>query len=86
MSDESDQASRVADRDEEGAGAGIDLAAELEASKVAAEQLREQVLRAEAEAENVRRRAQRDVENAHKFALEKFAANYFRSRTASNAP
>jgi molecular chaperone GrpE len=73
MSDESDQVSRVADRDE-GAAAGVDLAAELEASKAAAEQLREQVLRAAAEAENVRRRAQRDVENAHKFAIEKFAA------------
>ena len=30
-------------------------------------------MRAQAEAENVRRRAQRDVENAHKFALERFA-------------
>jgi molecular chaperone GrpE len=34
--------------------------------------LKDQILRAQAEAENVRRRAQRDVENAHKFALEKF--------------
>ena len=36
--------------------------------------LKDQVLRVQAEAENVRRRAQRDVENAHKFALEKFCA------------
>ncbi len=32
-----------------------------------------QYLRAAAELENVRRRAQRDLENAHKFALERFA-------------
>jgi molecular chaperone GrpE len=34
--------------------------------------LRDQALRAQAEAENARRRAQRDVENAHRFGLEKF--------------
>jgi len=37
--------------------------------------LKDQILRAQAEAENVRRRAQRDVENAHKFALEKFCSD-----------
>lgn len=36
-------------------------------------QFRDAALRARAEAENVRKRAERDVENAHKFALEKFA-------------
>lgn len=35
----------------------------------------ESVLRAQAEMQNVRRRAERDVENAHKFALDKFAAD-----------
>ncbi len=34
---------------------------------------RDQALRAMAELDNVRRRAARDVENAHKYALEKFA-------------
>jgi len=34
---------------------------------------RDQALRALAELENVRKRAQRDVENAHRFALERFA-------------
>ncbi|MDE0840988.1 MAG: nucleotide exchange factor GrpE [Porticoccaceae bacterium] len=34
----------------------------------------EQVLRVQAEMQNVRRRTQRDVENAHKFALDKFVA------------
>jgi molecular chaperone GrpE len=32
----------------------------------------EQVLRAQAEMQNVRRRAEKDVENAHKYAVEKF--------------
>ena len=35
--------------------------------------LGEQLLREQAEMQNVRRRAQRDVESAHKFSLEKFA-------------
>ena len=49
------------------------LIAALDASRAAAEHAHEQALRAAAESENVRRRAQRDVENAHKFALERFA-------------
>ena len=35
----------------------------------------DQVLRIQAEMQNVRRRAERDVENAHKYALEKFTAD-----------
>ena len=34
---------------------------------------REAMIRAQAEIENIRRRTQQDVENAHKFALEKFS-------------
>jgi len=34
----------------------------------------DKLLRVQAEMENMRRRAERDVENAHKYALEKFAA------------
>ena len=49
-----------------------ELIAALETARSAAEQARDQALRAQAEAENVRRRTQRDVENAHKFALERF--------------
>jgi len=51
------------------------LDAALRAAEEAVEKARDQALRAQAEAENVRRRAQRDVENAHKFALERFAAD-----------
>ena len=35
----------------------------------------DQVLRVQAEMQNVRRRAERDVENAHKYALEKFTSD-----------
>ena len=49
------------------------LKASLEAAETRANESRDQALRAMAELENVRRRAQRDVENAHKYALEKFA-------------
>lgn len=38
-------------------------------------ELKDHVLRAQAEMENVRRRAARDVENAHKYALERFTAD-----------
>ena len=37
--------------------------------------LRDQVLRTQAEMENLRRRNQRELENAHKFAVEKLAAD-----------
>lgn len=46
--------------------AGGELAAELEAC-------RDQLLRARAELDNVRKRAEREVESARKFALERFA-------------
>ena len=55
--------------------AGDDLALrvrELEEQLAAAQ---DQALRMVAELQNVRRRAEQDVEKAHKFALEKFAAD-----------
>lgn len=51
-----------------------ETAAQLAAAQAEVEALKDQLLRTQAEAENVRRRAARDVENAHKYALEKFAA------------
>jgi molecular chaperone GrpE len=68
---------------ESGAGAGAQapevdptekLKAELERSRTEAAQHWDQFVRAQAELENVRRRAERDVSNAHKYALEKFCA------------
>lgn len=49
--------------------------AELEQSRARAAELQDQALRVAAEMQNVRRRAERDVENAHKYALEKFGAD-----------
>lgn len=40
-------------------------------------QLKDQLLRSMAEVENIKRRAQRDVENAHKFAVEKLINDLF---------
>ena len=59
---------------EDSADGGDDLAAQLAAAEAEVEALKDQALRGQAEAENIRRRAARDVENAHKFALEKFAS------------
>lgn len=50
------------------------LQEDLAAARTEAEAAREQLLRAMAELENVRRRAARDVENAHKYGVERFAA------------
>lgn len=46
---------------------------ELEALQEEVAKLKEDVLRAQAETQNVRRRAEVDVEKAHKFSTEKFA-------------
>ena len=45
---------------------------ELEALQEELNKAREDVLRSQAEMQNLRRRTERDVANAHKFALEKF--------------
>jgi len=55
-------------------GAGDELAAKMAELQAKADQHWEQLLRTQAEMENVRRRAEKDVESAHKFAVEKFAA------------
>ena len=51
------------------------LQAQLADAEARAAAARDQHLRAVAELDNVRKRAQRDVENAHRYALEKFAAD-----------
>tara|TARA_Y100000780_G_C13662147_1_gene409080 strand:- start:875 stop:1471 length:597 start_codon:yes stop_codon:yes gene_type:complete len=63
---------------EEGAAADESMDAEQLAKELAAavaevESLKDQMLRTHAEAQNVRRRAEQDVEKAHKFGVEKFA-------------
>lgn len=61
--------------DEANAEAGpsyAELLQRLQDAEARADEQRDQVLRVQAELENVRRRAERDVQGAHKFALEKF--------------
>lgn len=45
---------------------------ELDSLKAQVQEFQEQMLRTQAEMQNIRRRAEMDVEKAHKFALEKF--------------
>jgi len=54
--------------------------AELAAAQAQLQEAREAQLRALAEMENVRKRAQRDVESAHRFAVERFAADMIEVR------
>ena len=71
---EDNDAEPLADQDDELDTPETFLAA-LQAAREEAESLRDTALRAQAETENIRRRAARDVENAHRFALERFAAD-----------
>lgn len=57
------------------ATAGEDLAQRVQALEEQLAEARDQALRAAAELQNVRRRAEQDVEKAHKFALERFASD-----------
>ena len=50
------------------------LTQEIEALKLAAAENLDKAMRALAELENVRKRTARDIENAHKYALERFIA------------
>jgi molecular chaperone GrpE len=73
--DEQDRPSDTVQPDGSGNG-GVDIG-ELQASLAAAEaraaESRDLYMRALAEVENVRKRAARDIEQAHKYALEPFA-------------
>lgn len=50
----------------------VDLQAKLQEAVQKADENWDRMLRMQAEMENLRRRVERDVENAHKYALEKF--------------
>lgn len=62
-------------REPESEAAPDAVSQELAAARDQLAAFKDQALRSQAEAENVRRRAARDVENAHKFALEKFVGD-----------
>lgn len=51
---------------------GAELSAELEQANKKAEDAWDKFMRTQAEMENLRKRTERDIANAHKFALEKF--------------
>lgn len=65
----------AADSLESVADAAEDGAEDLDSEKARADENWDKYLRAAAELENVRKRAARDVENAHKFALERFSSD-----------
>ena len=54
-------------------GAQGDLAQRLKEAEQAAQQHQEAWLRARADCDNIRKRSQTEIANAHKFAVEKFA-------------
>lgn len=54
---------------------GEDLAAQVQALEEQLAAAKDQSLRVAADVQNIRRRAEQDVEKAHKFALEKFAGD-----------
>ncbi len=54
--------------------AGEELAKALETSQRELDENQDRLLRAQAELENLRKRAERDVENAHKFGIERFVS------------
>lgn len=62
-----------APQDESSADPAADTEAQLAAALAKADENWDQVLRTRAELENLRRRSERELENAHKYALEKFA-------------
>ena len=55
------------------ASAQSDLEAQLSATEAKLAEMHDAFMRAKADAENIRRRAQEDVSKAHKFAIESFA-------------
>jgi len=69
-STESAEVETAADAENE---AATDLAAKLAEAEAKAAENWDQLVRTKAEMENIRRRSERELANAHKFALEKFA-------------
>ena len=57
----------------EAGAAGLDLSAQLADAQARLTEMQDAFLRAKADGENIRRRAQDDIAKAHKFAIEAFA-------------
>jgi molecular chaperone GrpE len=63
------------DAEQEAAETPVDAAPTLESLQAKADENWDRYLRAMAEADNIRKRASRDIEHAHKFALENFSTD-----------
>ena len=70
---ESSNAEAAAGPQHEGVEAGDVLTAQLVEAQNKLSEMQDAYLRAKAEADNTRRRAQEDIAKAHKFAIESFA-------------
>ena len=64
-----------ADGDESAAHEGGDIGAELDKAQATIKEYWDQIIRLRAEIENNRKRADRDIENAHKYAIKNFTEN-----------
>ena len=74
MADEQNLENQTFDEQDQ-AAASDDLAARVQSLEEQLAAAQDQSLRVAAEMQNIRRRAEQDVEKAHKFALEKFAGD-----------
>ncbi|MGA1561575.1 MAG: nucleotide exchange factor GrpE [Gammaproteobacteria bacterium] len=70
---EAEASQEAMDASADGAGGGDDLAGLLEDARSKADEYQEQMVRLQAEMDNLRKRTAREVEQARKFALEGFA-------------
>ncbi|MDE1195723.1 nucleotide exchange factor GrpE [Pseudomonas sp. Bc-h] len=75
MADEQNPDTQAQDQAAEAATSGEDLVTRVQVLEEQLAAAQDQSLRVAADLQNVRRRAEQDVEKAHKFALEKFAGD-----------
>ncbi len=75
MADEQTHDNPLSEAPESTASAGGELDARIQVLEEELAAAQDQALRVAADLQNVRRRAEQDVEKAHKFALEKFASD-----------
>ena len=73
QADEATQGPNSEHRDEDGEQADADVSPELKAAQLEIAKLKDAFLRSKAEEDNVRRRAEKEVANSRKFAVEGFA-------------
>jgi len=74
LTEQPDRPAGTRDAPESAAGAAPSLEALLKRAELAAEEHHDAWLRARAETDNIRKRAQAEIASAHKFAIESFAS------------